>query len=70
MTGSAGRAAVKFIGIGGIALFWGLALAYGSQGGIFRPFLYTVACGVCVVMLWPNQADGDALINRGNDDGA
>lgn len=62
MTGSAARAAVKFTGCAVIAAAYGVALFMGDGALPWRLFMYTVAAGVCIRILWPNQEDGDALI--------
>lgn len=64
MTGNAARAAVGFTLCAGIGLFCVSAIILGDHNGSFRPFLYTVAGGVCIALLWPSQDDGDALLKR------
>lgn len=64
MNGPAARAALKFIGCIGISLFWFGAVAFGSHGEPFKIFMYTVACGVCGVLFWPSQDEGEALLKE------
>jgi hypothetical protein len=63
MTGNAKRGAAKFTGIAAIAIFYGVCVAVGSHTP-FKLFLWTVAAGVCIALLWPTQDEGDAFINR------
>ena len=60
------RAALKFALCIIIALIAGAAiLITGFQP--FRVFLYTVAAGVCMRLVWPTQDEGDALLNDDED---
>ncbi|EFR0583326.1 hypothetical protein H0963_004325 [Salmonella enterica] len=66
-SGNAARAAIKFTACGAIVVFIGAAVIFGDNVGPYKVFLYTVAGGVCVRLIWPTQEEGDALIKR--DDG-
>lgn len=66
MKGCAARAAVGFIVVAFIVLGWVAVIIATFPAGLYRPFLYTVAAGVCVAIAWPKQADGEALL-RGDD---
>ncbi|APD19391.1 hypothetical protein Utah_070 [Escherichia phage Utah] len=66
-SGNAARAAIKFTACGAIVVFIGAAVIFGDNVGPYKVFLYTVAGGVCVRLIWPTQDEGDALIKR--DDG-
>jgi hypothetical protein len=62
MTGNAKRGAVKFAMIALIGIFYGVCVMAGSHTP-YKLFLWTVAAGVCVKLLWPSQDEGDAVIN-------
>lgn len=64
LTGNAKRGAVKFTAIAALAIFFGACVAVGHPGP-FKLFLYTVAFGVCAVLLWPTQDEGDAFLKHG-----
>lgn len=64
MTGNAKRGAVKFIAILATGTFYGVCFAV-AHPDPWRAFLWTVAAGVCIRLLWPSQDEGDALIKMG-----
>lgn len=63
LTGNAKRGAVKFTAIAAVGVFFGACFILGSPTP-FKLFLWTVAGGVCVTLLWPTQDEGDAFLNR------
>lgn len=62
LSGDACRAAAKFTGCLGVAVVIGVCVVVGGDVTPYKAFLYTVAGGVCVRLLWPTQDEGDALI--------
>jgi hypothetical protein len=67
MKRSAVRTAIKFVLCGVIAVFGASAVILGDNSGTIKPFLWTVACGVCIALLWPSQDEGDELLKRDDD---
>lgn len=66
MNGAAKRGAVKFTACAAIIIFGIVASAH--SGSPVKIFLYVVALGVCVKLIWPSQDEGDALIKAVEDD--
>lgn len=62
MNADAKKAVAKFSACGLIAGFTVIAIIAGDGGGLVRPILYTAAGGVCCGLIWPSQAQGDALL--------
>lgn len=62
MTGAGKRGAAKFCAVGAVVLFYGVCVIAGHHTP-YKLFLWTVAAGVCVRLLWPTQDEGDALIS-------
>lgn len=62
LDGDAKRAAAKFAGCAAVAGIIGACVVFGGDVGPYRAFLYTVSGGVCIRLIWPTQAEGDALI--------
>lgn len=62
MSGPAKRAAVKFLLCFLIAVFVVVAIGAVWPAGFFKPMLFVIAGGTCIALLWPTQAEGNALI--------
>lgn len=62
MTAQAQRGAVKFFLCFLILIFIGIAIAAVWPAGFFKPMLFVAAGGTCITLLWPSQAEGNALI--------
>lgn len=60
--------AAKLLGVVGVAAFTAIALICKEDLTPFKAILYTVAGGVCVCLMWPNQAQGQAVLNLGKVD--
>lgn len=63
MNADAKTAVVKFAACGAIVVFTAVSLVAGDHGGVWRTILYTTGGGVCCGLIWPNQDQGDALID-------
>lgn len=60
-SGAAKRGAAKFCGVAVVVGFYLVCVALGN-GSPYQLFLWTVAAGVSVRLLWPTQEEGNALI--------
>lgn len=63
MSGAAKRGAAKFCAVAALVVLYVVCVSLGNATP-YRLFLWTVATGVCVRLLWPTQEEGEALINR------
>lgn len=61
MAGAAKRGAVKFCAVGAVGVFYLVCVLAGDHTP-YKLFLWTVAAGVCIKLLWPTQDEGEALI--------
>lgn len=68
MNRNAARAAIKFLSVGVIAIGWMVAVAFGDGNPFWRVFMYTVAAGVIIKMIWPSQDEGEALLKEVRND--
>lgn len=62
LTNDAATGAAKFLACGAVIGLIAVCVACGDGMTPYKAFLYTVAGGVCVRLLWPTQDQGDALI--------
>lgn len=62
LTSEAATGAAKFLACGVVIGVIAVCIACGDDLTPYKAFLYTVAGGVCVRLLWPTQDQGDALI--------
>lgn len=63
MSGDAQRGAAKFLGCAVTVIVYATIILI-AHPGPWKIFLYTLAAGVTVSLLWPTQEEGDALIHH------
>lgn len=56
------RGAVRFVGCAAVAAFIGYCVFAVDGVSIGKKVLYVAACGVCVGIMYPRQAEGEALL--------